>query len=235
MNEKEPDLYAGDFAPAFAYLEQHSEIQELILSGGDPWILSDDKIAWLVQKVSNDLPQVKRLRFHTRMPVTLPSRITAELISALSARDDLQIIIVTHFNHPRELTNVAAVGLKQLRQAGFLILNQSVLLKGVNDSTAILRELFLGLGNQGVIPYYLHHCDLVAGAEHFRTTIALGRKIWAELRGTLPGYLLPEYILETPGGGGKVPLGKSAVKKLSKSSYRIKLGEKKIPYREKYI
>jgi lysine 2,3-aminomutase len=87
------------------------------------------------------------------------------------------------------------------------VLNQAVLLKGVNDQAATLRALFLSLGSEGVLPYYLHHCDLVAGAEHFRTSIAEGRRIWTELRGTLPGYLIPQYVIETPGGRGKIPLG----------------------------
>lgn len=229
MNEKEPELYAGDFSAAFVYLKTHPEIQELILSGGDPWLLSDAKISSLLKQIS-ELPQIRRIRFHTRMPVTMPARINLGLITALQEVKNAQIIIVSHFNHPRELTKEAIAGLGELKKAGFVLLNQSVLLKGVNDSAKILWELCVGLGNAGVIPYYLHHCDLVAGAAHFRTSIAKGRKIWRDLRGKLPGYLLPEYVLEIPGGGAKVPLGKSAVRKISPHKYQLRYRDQEIIY-----
>lgn len=232
MNEREPELYAGDFDPAFAYLKAHPEIEELILSGGDPWLLGDEKIAALMARIRAELPGLKRLRFHTRMPVTLPARVTPELIAALGSGGP-QIFIVTHFNHPRELSAEADVALARLRSAGFVLLNQGVLLRGVNDSAEVLRELYRGLGNRGVLPYYLHQCDQAAGTNHFRVGIPEGRKIWRELRGTLPGYLLPEYVLEIPGGGGKVPLGESAVRESGAGNYRIlgRQGEE-VLYRE---
>jgi lysine 2,3-aminomutase len=182
MNEKEPELYAGDFSEAFQYLKKHSEVEELILSGGDPGLLTDAKLGSIIQRIGLELPQIRRLRFHTRMPVTLPARVTAGLVDALKAAPGVQIIIVSHFNHPKELSADAISALEKLRTSGFLLLNQSVLLKGVNDSAKILRELSTGLGNVGVIPYYLHHCDLVSGGAHFRTSIARGRRIWRELR-----------------------------------------------------
>jgi lysine 2,3-aminomutase len=208
MNEVEEDLYSGDFAPALAYLQKHPEIEELILSGGDPWVLSDNKLKELLEFFAQGLPRLKRLRFHTRVPVTLPSRVTPGLIDALNVgKMPWLTFVVTHYNHPRELTPEAQAAIELLRGSGIVLLNQSVLLKGVNDSAEILRELFVGLGNWGVLPYYLHHCDRVAGAEHFRINLSQGRKIWQQLRGTLPGYLLPEYVLEVPGGGGKIPVG----------------------------
>ncbi len=207
MNEAEEALYSGDFSEAFLYLAQHPEIQELILTGGDPWMLSDARLSALVDMVAERAPAVKRLRFHTRMPVTLPARITDGLLAAISRPGRLQTVVVTHFNHPRELSDEAKEGLRKIKGAGFLLLNQSVLLKGVNDSPEILRPLLLALGEEGVLPYYLHHCDLVEGAEHFRTSLEEGRKVWAALRGTLPGYFIPEYILDMPGGTGKVPVG----------------------------
>jgi len=207
MNEREEELYSGGFEGAFAYLAAHPEIEELILTGGDPWMLSDEKLSALVNEIAARVPSLRRLRFHTRMPVTLPSRVQAGLLGAIVRPDRFRTFVVTHFNHPRELGRGAREALRVLTRGGVTVLNQSVLLKGVNDSAALLRELFLALGNEGVLPYYLHHCDLVAGAEHFRTSFAEGRRVWTELRGTLPGYLLPEYVVETPGGFGKVPVG----------------------------
>ena len=206
MNEREEELYAGDFSEAFTYLANHTEIEELILTGGDPWMLSDEKLSALVDEIAAKAPALRRLRFHTRMPVTLPSRVTDGLLRAIRRPGRFRTFVVTHFNHPRELGSRAKRALARLTGEGLTVLNQSVLLRGVNDDAAILRELFLALGNEGVLPYYLHHCDLVAGAEHFRTTFAAGKRIWTELRGTLPGYLIPEYVMETPGGGGKVPV-----------------------------
>ncbi|RYZ96498.1 MAG: hypothetical protein EOP11_23395 [Proteobacteria bacterium] len=111
--------------------------------------------------------------------------------------------------------------MRQLRRAGVLTLNQGVLLKGVNDNAATLRKLYLALGEEGVMPYYLHHCDLVEGGEHFRTSIEEGRRIWTELRGTMPGYFIPEYILDTPGGGGKIPLGGNFVRETAPGDYEL--------------
>lgn len=222
MNEREEELYRGDFEEALAYIGKHSEIEEVICTGGDPWMLSDEKLKVLVGMITERAPHVKRLRFHTRMPVTLPFRITEDLLSAIQRPGRLQTVVVTHFNHPNELSEEARAGLRRLRQAGVLTLNQSVLLRGVNADAKILRALFSGLGQEGVLPYYLHHCDLVEGAEHFRLSIEEGRKIWTDLRGTLAGYLIPEYILDTPGGGGKIPLGGNFVEKSAEPGrYRL--------------
>jgi lysine 2,3-aminomutase len=219
MNEREEGLYGGDFDPALKYLSEHPEIEEVILTGGDPWMLSDARLRALVDEIAARAPGVKRLRFHTRMPVTLPSRITDGLLEAILRPSRFQTVVVTHFNHPRELSEAARAGLRRLK--GALLLNQTVLLKGINDSAPILRELFSGLGGEGVLPYYLHHCDLVEGAEHFRTTISEGQQIWTELRGTLPGYFIPEYVLDTPGGGGKIPLGGKFLKENSRGNYAL--------------
>lgn len=221
MNEKEEGLYAGDFAPAYAYLAEHPEIEEVILTGGDPWMLSDDRLRALVNGLAEASPAIKRVRFHTRMPVTLPMRISSSLIEAIQRPGRFQTVVVTHFNHLRELSPQAREGLRLLKSAGFLLLNQSVLLKGVNDSAALLRPLLLALGKEGVLPYYLHHCDLVAGGEHFRLSIAQGREIWEELRGTLPGYLIPEYVIDTPGGGGKIPVGSGFVRETSPGTFAL--------------
>lgn len=232
MNEREENLYSGDFAEAFAYLAKHPEIEEVILTGGDPWMLSDEKLSALVDGIVAAAPGLRRLRFHTRMPVTLPARVTESLMRAVK-RPGVRTFVVTHFNHPRELSTEAKAGLGLLTSAGLTVLNQAVLLKGVNNDPATLRELFLGLGNEGVLPYYLHHCDLVAGAEHFRTSIAEGRRIWTELRGTIPGYLIPEYVLDTPGGWGKIPIGGEFIAEAGSGTYSLARGE--VSYRDPVV
>lgn len=224
MNEREEELYRGDFEEAFAYLAAHPEIEELILTGGDPWMLSDERLRHLVDEVAARAPAVKRFRFHTRMPVTLPMRVTDSLFDSILRPGRFQTIVVTHFNHPQEVSEEAREGLRRLRRVGVLTLNQGVLLKGVNDSAETLRKLYLALGEEGVLPYYLHHCDLVEGGEHFRTSVEEGRAIWTELRGTLPGYFIPEYILDTPGGGGKIPLGGNFVKEKAAGEYELVRG-----------
>jgi lysine 2,3-aminomutase len=223
MNEREEDLYSGDFLPALEYLEAHPEIEEVICTGGDPWMLSDSKLGALVDLIAERAPAVKRLRFHSRMPVTLPSRITEGLVRAIARPGRFQTVVVTHFNHPRELSAEARAGLRRLE--GMLLFNQSVLLKGVNNDPKILRELLLALGEERVLPYYLHHCDLVAGAEHFRLSIEEGRAIWSALRGTMPGYFIPEYVLDTPGGGGKIPLGGNFLEAKGRGAYRLNSSE----------
>lgn len=206
MNEKDEELYGGDFEPAFRYLEQHPEVRELIFTGGDPWMLSDEKLGSLVDRALR-VPSLQSLRFHTRMPVTLPFRVTPELVRAITRPGRARTVVVTHFNHAREVTEEARRAAELLRNAGVLLLNQSVLLRGVNDSVETLRELLEALGDAGVIPYYLHHCDPVEGAMHFRVPEVEGLAIWRGLRGRLPGYLIPEFVEERPEGEGKVPVG----------------------------
>jgi lysine 2,3-aminomutase len=236
MNEREEELYAGNFDEAFSYISAHPEIEELILTGGDPWMLSNDKISGLVDRIAEELPAIKRLRFHTRMPVTLPSRITVGLVQAIVKPGRFRTFVVTHFNHPRELTPEARTAVEMIAAGGITLLNQSVLLKGVNADLETLKALFVGLANWGVLPYYLHHCDLVAGAEHFRLPLAEGRRLVAELRGKIPGYALPEYVMELPGGLGKVPVSESFLASEDNGSYivRSRQGEQ-IPYRDPVV
>lgn len=232
MNEREEEMYAGDFAQAFSYLSAHPEIEEVICTGGDPWMLSDEKLSVLVDSIAGAAAGLKRLRFHTRMPVTLPSRITEELMGAVVRAGKFQTIVVTHFNHPREITAEAIAGVKKLQTAGISVLNQSVLLRGVNDSLEVMHDLLRGLGNIGVLPYYLHHCDLVAGGEHFRLPLSEGKKLWAALRGKLPGYLIPEYVLDIPGGYGKVPVTSEFVMEIAPGVYEIGFQGNRIIYRD---
>lgn len=221
MNEGEEDLYSGEFDDAFEYLRSHAEVEELILTGGDPWMLSSKKLEQILHRVASELPAIRRVRFHTRMPVTLPSRVNRELVAVLNQAYPFQIIVVTHFNHPKECSPAAKEALEQLKSLGILLLNQTVLLKGVNHQPAVLRDLWKTLGGWGVLPYYLHHCDLVKGAEHFRVSLEEGREIFRELRGSLPGYFLPHYVLDRPGGAGKISAEASEIFEAEANAYRI--------------
>ena len=202
------DQFAEDsLEPALAYIAAHTEIREVILSGGDPLVLSNARLAWLRARVES-IPHVRMLRVHTRVPVVTPTRVTSEMVSALKGR--LMVCVVTHFNHAQEITEETVVAARTLREAGFMLLNQTVLLRGVNDTPEALRELFRELVYAlGIKPYYLHHCDLTRGLTHFRTRIEDGHALMRELRGHVSGLCAPLYVLDLPGGAGKIPLGPS--------------------------
>jgi lysine 2,3-aminomutase len=191
-------------APAFAYLEAHPEVRDVIVSGGDPLTLSTDRLARLVARV-RAIPSVDTIRLATRVPVTLPSRVTAELVRAL--RPHHPIWVMTHFNHPKELTPAAERACRRLVDHGFPVNNQTVLLAGVNDDARTLEALFRGLVRWRVRPYYLLQADPVRGTGHLRTPIATGVRIMEQLQGRLSGIALPKLIVDTPGGMGKVPIG----------------------------
>ena len=193
--------------PALDYIRAHTEVAEVIVTGGDPFILSNQRLAFLREQLEA-IPHLRMLRFHTRMPVVTPQRIDQGLVTALKGR--LMISVVTHFNHPQEIVEECKIAAQTLREAGFVLLNQTVLLKGINDDAETLktlcRELLYTLG---IKPYYLHHCDLTRGLTHFRTTIEEGLALMRQLRGHLSGVCVPQYVLDLPGGNGKIPLGPS--------------------------
>jgi lysine 2,3-aminomutase len=191
-------------APAFAYLEAHPEVRDVILSGGDPLTLATDRLARLVARV-RAIPSVETIRLATRVPVTLPSRITGELLRALRPHHPLWVM--THFNHPKELTPASERACRKLADAGFPVMNQTVLLRGVNDDAAVLEALFRGLVRSRVRPYYLLQMDPVKGTGHLRTKLATGVELMDRLQGRLSGIALPKLIVDTPGGMGKVPVG----------------------------
>lgn len=188
---------------AYAYVAEHPEIREVILSGGDPLLLSDARLADIVSRL-HALPNVRLVRIHTRLPVVLPQRITPALVDALAPHPP--VWFVTHFNHPAELTEEAQIACQRLIDRGIPVDNQSVLLKGINDRSEILGELYETLVSWRVRPYYLHHCDRAEGVSHFRTTLDKGPALLDELRGTISGLALPTAVLDVPGGAGKVPL-----------------------------
>ncbi len=192
------------FAEALAYLAGQPQIREVIFTGGDPLTLSPRRLGdWLTRLSA--LPNIDVIRFHSRVPVVAPERISPELLAVLDLPQ--AVFVVLHVNHPAELTPAARAALRRLSQAGVALLSQTVLLKGVNADPDTLEALFRGLIRARVKPYYLHHCDLARGTSHFRTTIAEGQAIMASLRGRLSGIAQPTYVLDIPGGHGKVPIG----------------------------
>lgn len=202
----EGHLPEEDLQKALDYIAATPAIWEVILTGGDPMVLSPRRLKSLIDRLSA-IPHVEVVRFHTRVPVVAPDRISPELIAALQTRP--AVYVVVHTNHPAELTPAACAALARLSGAGIPLLSQTVLLKGVNDRVEVLEALFRGLIRNRVKPYYLHHADLAKGTSHFRTTIAEGQALMAALRGQISGICLPTYVLDIPGGHGKVPIGPS--------------------------
>lgn len=203
---------------ALAYVAAHPAIWEVILTGGDPMVLSARRIGQILSRIAA-IPHVEIVRFHTRVPVVAPERIDDDLLAALRVRP--QVMVVLHTNHPAEMTAEAAAALSRLAGAGIVLRSQSVLLRGVNDDPDTLEALFRGLVRNRVQPYYLHHCDLARGTGHFRTTIAEGQRLMAELRGRLSGHCLPTYVLDIPGGYGKVPIGPGYVAEGAEPGHHI--------------
>jgi lysine 2,3-aminomutase len=189
--------------PALAYIRAHAEIRDVIVSGGDPLAMATDRVVRVVAAV-RAIAHVDTIRLATRVPVTLPMRVTAELVRALRPYHPLWVM--THFNHPKELTKESLAACARLADAGFPVMNQTVLLAGINDSEATLEALFRGLVRARVRPYYLLQADPVRGTGHLRTPLARGVEIMEALQGRLTGIALPKLICDTPGGRGKVPL-----------------------------
>lgn len=192
-----------DYESALAYIRATPQLREVILSGGDPLSLSDERLERLLDEL-RAVPHLASLRIHTRMPVTLPMRITAELCDIFERAYPLTL--VTHFNHAREVSDEARAAVRRLRKAGVSVLNQHVLLAGINDSVDAHFELITALLRAGVVPYLMHRCDETRGVSHFRAPLERGLEILAGLRGRLPGYAIPRYVIDLPGGGGKIPL-----------------------------
>lgn len=188
---------------ALDYIGRKSRVREVILSGGDPFLLETDTIETILVALRN-IPHVEILRIHSRTPCTLPQRITPRLVNMLKKYQPLYVN--THFNHPLEITPVAATACARLADAGIPLGNQTVFLKGVNDAAEILTALFQKLLQLRVRPYYLHHPDLVRGTGHFRPAIEKGLNMMAAIQGHTSGLCLPHYVIDVPGGGGKVPL-----------------------------
>ncbi len=199
---------AQQLSAAFEHLRTHPEIQDVIVSGGDPLVMSDARITQLLSELAK-IDHVSTVRIASRTPVTLPHRITDALCRAL--RSHPAPWLMTHFNHPKELTPLAREACARLADHGIPVMNQSVLLRGVNDDASTLETLFRGLVRARVRPYYLLQADPVRGTSHLRTPLSRGIEIIGQLQGRLTGIALPKFIVDTPGGKGKVPVGPEVI------------------------
>jgi len=188
---------------ALAYIQAHPEVRDVLLSGGDPLSLSDDRLEWLLQRL-RAIPHVEFVRIGTKIPVVMPQRITPTLVRMLRRYHPLWMSI--HFTHPNEVTPEVAEACERLADAGIPLGSQTVLLKGVNDSVDTMKRLYHNLLKIRVRPYYLYQCDPISGSGEFRTPVSKGLEIIQGLRGHTTGYAVPTYVIDAPGGGGKIPL-----------------------------
>jgi lysine 2,3-aminomutase len=205
--------------PAFAYLRAHPEVREVIVSGGDPLVMKSERVAALLGALA-EIESVGNVRVASRTPVTLPQRITPELCRALRVHPATWLM--THFNHPRELTPEARRACALLVDHGIPVMNHTVLLRGVNDDASVLEALFRGLVCARVRPYYLLQADPVRGTGHLRTKLAVGLAIMEQLQGRLSGIALPRFIVDTPNGRGKVPVGPNYIAGSSQGSTTLR-------------
>jgi lysine 2,3-aminomutase len=205
---------------AFAYIESHPEIWEVILTGGDPFILSPRRAAQITRRLAAT-GHVKIIRWHTRVPVVDPSRVTDDFVAALIA-PGITPWVALHANHADEFSPAACRAVARLVDAGIPLVSQSVLLKGVNDNLETLAALMRTFVENRIKPYYLHHPDLAPGTSHFRPSIAHGRQLMRDLRARLSGMALPAYVLDIPGGHAKVPLLSDDVEEIGDGRWRIR-------------
>ncbi len=199
---------------AFSYLEKHTEVRDVLLSGGDPLLLSDNKLDKILTRL-RAIPHIQFVRIGSRIPIFLPQRVTPELCEMLKKHHPLFISV--HVNHPKELTEEVRTGLSKLADAGIPLGNQSVLLKGVNDDPEVQKALVHKLLMARVRPYYLYQCDLIKGSQHFRTPVEKGLDIIKSLRGFTTGYAIPQFVIDAPGGGGKTPLNPEYLRRLDET------------------
>lgn len=194
LNEMKADLFEGSITEGISYIQDTTSINEVILSGGDPLLMGTEALGTLIDMLDN-ISHIRRIRIHSRVPVTLPSRIDHALTSKLG-NTKKHLVIVTHFNHPKEITSLSQYAASSLKAIGITLLNQSVLLSGVNDDVQTLIELSERLFDTGILPYYLHHPDKAQGTEYFSLSKEQGLKIYHEVRKNLSGYLVPRYVTD---------------------------------------
>ena len=201
------------------YIERTPVIRDVILSGGDPFLLPDEILEDLLSKLRG-IPHVEIIRINTRIPVTLPERITPRLSRILKRFHPLYVN--THFNHPVEITEASREACHRLADAGIPLGNQTVLLKGVNDDLTVMKQLMQRLLTLRVRPYYIHQMDLVKGTGHFRTSVEKGLEIIDELQGFISGFAVPKFVIDAPKGGGKIPISTQTILAKDETSYKIK-------------
>ena len=214
-----------NFEKSLDYIRKHTEIRDVLLSGGDPLLLSDQKLSLLIEELSS-ISHIEFIRLGSRLPVFLPQRVTGGLIDALQKHPNVWMSI--HVNHPSECTVELKNACHKLAQSGIPLGNQSVLLKGINDDIRVMKSLIHRLLMMKVRPYYLYQCDLVPGSSHFRTPVEKGIEIIKGLRGTTTGYAIPQFVIDAPGGGGKIPINPNFVKKVDQNLWQLKNFEGKV-------
>ena len=202
--QKDTGLPVDRIDAAIDYIRNTPGVRDVLLSGGDCLLVSDDRLEYIISKL-REIPHVEIIRLGSRTPVVMPQRITDDLVNMLKKYHP--IWLNTHFNHPKELTDEAKAALTKLADAGIPLGNQSVLLRGINDCVHVMKKLVHGLVMARVRPYYLYQCDLSMGIEHFRTPVSKGIEIIEGLRGHTSGYAVPVFVVDAPGGGGKIPVG----------------------------
>jgi lysine 2,3-aminomutase len=193
----------ADWDEAIAYIREHPEIRDVLLSGGDPLTLPDEKLKYLLQSL-RDIPHVEIIRIGTKVPVVLPQRITPALLKMI--RKFHPVYMSIHFSHPDEITPEVTQACNKIADAGIPMGSQTVLLKGINDDPVIFKKLMHELLKIRIRPYYLYQCDPIPGSGHFRTSVSKGVEIIKSLRGFTSGYAVPHFVIDAPGGGGKIPI-----------------------------
>jgi lysine 2,3-aminomutase len=203
VGSNERSITQGNFEEVLKYLKSHRKVRDVLLSGGDPLLLENERLEEILSRL-RALPHIELLRIGTRAPVTLPQRITGGLVRMLKKYHPLMVSI--HFTHPKEITEAVKRACSELADGGIPLGSQTVLLKGINDKAYVMKKLVQELLKIRVRPYYVYQCDLAMGTEHFRTSVATGIQIIEKLRGYTTGYAVPTYVVDAPGGGGKIPL-----------------------------
>jgi lysine 2,3-aminomutase len=208
VGSREVDLGDENLEAICAYLEKDKQIRDVLVSGGDPFLLEDSRLESILRRL-RAIPHIEILRIGTRAPVTLPMRVTESLVSMLRRYHPLFVSI--HFTHPQEITPEVRQACTLLADAGIPLGSQTVLLRGINDQPLIIKKLVHELLKIRVRPYYLYQCDPAMGLDHFKTAISRGIEIIRSLRGFTTGYAVPTYVIDAPGGGGKIPVGPNYV------------------------
>jgi len=225
IGQKETSLTQEQLDIAYNYIRKNKKIRDVLISGGDPLMLSDEKIESIIKSL-RAIEHIEIIRIGTRTPVTMPTRVTPKLVSILKKYHPLYMSI--HFNHPKEISQETKIACEMLADAGIPLGSQTVLLKGINDTPKIMTNLMHELIKIRVKPYYIYQCDLASGTSHFRTTVAIGLKIMELLRGHTTGFAVPTYVIDAPGGGGKVPVAPEYVISRSRGNVIIRNWKKEI-------
>jgi len=225
VGEKESYITSEHLSRAYEYLRSNKKVRDVLISGGDPLMFSDEKLEEIIKNIRS-ISHIEFLRIGTRIPVTLPMRVTPELVSMLKKYAPIWVSL--HFNHPREVTKRVKIACDMLSDGGIPLGSQTVLLRGINDRPYVMRKLMHELLKIRVRPYYIYQCDLARGTSHFRTPVSVGINIMEKLRGHTSGYAVPVYVVDAPGGGGKIPVAPNYIISQAKGQFILRNYEGKI-------